>query len=48
MRPDQVKLIAKRLSVTEQDVVDMNRWPGGDASLNDPLREESDSTEWQD
>ena len=25
LRPDQVKLIAKRLGVTEQDVVDMNR-----------------------
>src|SRR5712672_1323279 len=25
MRPDQVKVIAKRLGVTEQDVVDMNR-----------------------
>ena len=25
MHPDQVKLIAKRLGVTEQDVVDMNR-----------------------
>ena len=25
MRPDQVKLIAKRLGVTEQDVIDMNR-----------------------
>jgi len=48
MRPDQVKLIAKRLGVTEQDVVDMNRRLGGDASLNDPIREESDSTEWQD
>jgi RNA polymerase sigma-32 factor len=48
MRPDQVKLIAKRLGVTEQDVVDMNRRLGGDASLNDPTREESDSTEWQD
>src|SRR5579884_3911304 len=33
MRPDQVKLIAKRLGVTEQDVVDMNRRLGGDASL---------------
>ena len=32
--PDQVKLIAKRLGVTEQDVVDMNRRLGGDASLN--------------
>ena len=25
LRPDQVKLISKRLGVTEQDVVDMNR-----------------------
>src|SRR6516162_7701357 len=48
MRPDQVKLIAKRLGVTEQDVVDMNRRLGGDASLNDPIREESDSGEWMD
>jgi RNA polymerase sigma factor (sigma-70 family) len=30
LRPDQVKLIAKRLGVTEQDVVDMNRRLGGD------------------
>src|ERR1700756_5119446 len=29
LRPDQVKLIAKRLGVTEQDVVDMNRPLGG-------------------
>src|SRR6266568_1790637 len=43
MRPDQVKLIAKRLGVTEQDVVDMNRRLGGDASLNAPIREESDN-----
>jgi RNA polymerase sigma-32 factor len=48
MRPDQVKLIAKRLGVTDQDVVDMNRRLGGDVSLNDPIHEESDSTEWQD
>ena len=34
LRPDQVKLIAKRLGVTEQDVVDMNRRLGGDVSLN--------------
>src|SRR3974377_622088 len=32
MRPDQVKLIAKRLGVTEQDVIDMNRRPGGGGS----------------
>ena len=48
MRPDQVKLIAERLSVTEQDVVDMNRRLSGDASLNDPLHEDSGSAEWQD
>src|ERR671912_2521486 len=34
LRPDQVKHIATKLGVTEQDVVDMNRRLGGDASLN--------------
>src|SRR5215472_13678490 len=48
MRPDQVKLIAKQLSVTEQDVVNMNRRLGGDVSLNDTIREDRDSAEWQD
>jgi RNA polymerase sigma-32 factor len=48
LKPDQVKLIAKRLGVTEQDVVDMNRRLGGDVSLNAPIREEGDSGEWQD
>jgi RNA polymerase sigma-32 factor len=48
MRPDQVNLIAKRLGVTERAVIDMNRRLGGDASLNDPIREDSDSAEWQD
>jgi RNA polymerase sigma-32 factor len=48
MRPDQVKLIAKRFGVTEQDVIDMNRRLGGDASLNAPIREDGDSGEWQD
>jgi RNA polymerase sigma-32 factor len=48
LRPDQVKLIAKRLGVTEQDVIDMNRRLGGDVSLNSPIREEGDSGEWQD
>jgi RNA polymerase sigma-32 factor len=48
MRPDQVKLIAKRLGVTEQDVIDMNRRLGGDASLNAPILEDGDSGEWQD
>jgi RNA polymerase sigma-32 factor len=48
LRPEQVKLIAKRLGVTEQDVIDMNRRLGGDASLNTPIREEGDAGEWQD
>src|ERR1700732_4920656 len=30
MRPDQVKLIAKRLGVTEQGVIDMHRRAGGE------------------
>jgi RNA polymerase sigma-32 factor len=47
LRPDQVKLIAQRLGVTEQDVVNMNRRLGGDASLNAPIREDGDSGEWQ-
>src|SRR5216684_829401 len=48
MRPDQVKTIARRLGVTEQDVIDMNRRLGGDASLNAPIREDGDFGEWQD
>ncbi len=48
LRPDQVKLIAQRLGVTEQDVIDMNRRLGGDASLNAPIRDDGDSGEWQD
>ena len=48
MRPDQVKLIARRLGVTERAVIDMNRRLGGDASLNDTIREGRDSAEWQD
>jgi RNA polymerase sigma-32 factor len=48
LRPDQVKVIAKRLGVGEQDVVDMNRRLGGDMSLNAPIRQDGDSGEWQD
>jgi RNA polymerase sigma-32 factor len=48
LRPDQVKLIAKRLGVTEQDVVEMNRRLGGDVSLNAQMRDDADSGEWQD
>jgi len=48
LRPDQVKLIAQRLSVTEQDVVDMNRRLGGDVSLNAPIGDDGNSGQWQD
>ncbi len=48
LHPDQVKIIAKRLGVSETDVIEMNRRLGGDASLNAPLREDGDSGEWQD
>jgi RNA polymerase sigma-32 factor len=48
LQPDQVKLIAKRLGVSEQELVDMNRRLGGDVSLNAPIREDSNSGEWQD
>src|SRR5262245_25418957 len=47
MHPDQVKLIAQRLGVAEQDVVDMNRRLGGDVSLNRQIRD-GDSDEWRD
>jgi RNA polymerase sigma-32 factor len=48
LRPDQVKQIATRLGVTEQEVVEMNRRLGGDASLNSPIRNDMESGEWQD
>ena len=48
LHPDQVKLIAQRLGVTEQDVVEMNRRLGGDVSLNAQMRDDADSDEWQD
>src|SRR6266571_4722828 len=46
--PDQVQIIATRLGVTEQNVIEMNRRLGGDVSLNAPIREDGDSGEWQD
>src|SRR6516225_9725584 len=48
MRPDQVKIIARRIGVTATDVIYMNRRLGGDASLNATIREDGDSGEWQD
>src|SRR5688572_6680749 len=49
LRPDQVKAIATKLNVSEEEVVSMNRRLSGDASLNAPIRaSEGDSGEWQD
>jgi RNA polymerase sigma-32 factor len=48
LRPDQVKQIATKLGVPEEDVVNMNRrLASPDHSLNAPLRAESEG-EWQD
>ena len=47
LRPEHVESIATKLGVTHQDVIDMNRRLGGDASLNAPLRADGES-EWQD
>ncbi|TVR97245.1 MAG: RNA polymerase sigma factor RpoH [Rhodospirillales bacterium] len=48
LHPENVTEIATRLKVPEAEVVSMNRrLAGSDASLNAPLRDESES-EWQD
>jgi RNA polymerase sigma-32 factor len=48
LKPDQLKQIATRLGVTEKEVIDMNRRLSGDASLNSPIRTDTESAEWQD
>ena len=48
LNPENVAKIAKKLGVSEDDVVSMNRRLGGDASLNAPIRAEAESGEWQD
>ncbi len=48
LTPDHVEEIARRLGVSEDEVVNMNRrLTAQDSSLNAPLREDSES-EWQD
>ncbi|MEH6676305.1 RNA polymerase sigma factor RpoH [Phenylobacterium sp.] len=48
MHPDQVHQIATKLGVLDEEVISMNRrLSGPDASLNAPLRSDSES-EWQD
>jgi RNA polymerase sigma-32 factor len=49
LKPEQVKKIATTLGVPEDDVISMNRRLGGDASLNAPVRADTDGGgEWQD
>ncbi|WP_295897812.1 RNA polymerase sigma factor RpoH [uncultured Bartonella sp.] len=49
LNPEQVREIATRLNVSEDDVVSMNRRLSGDTSLNAPIRaSEGESGEWQD
>jgi RNA polymerase sigma-32 factor len=48
LRPEQVRQIATKLGVLDEEVVSMNRrLAGPDSSLNAPLRSDSES-EWQD
>ena len=48
LRPEQVSSIATKLGVLDAEVISMNRrLAGGDASLNSPMRADSES-EWQD
>jgi RNA polymerase sigma-32 factor len=49
LKPDQVKEIATKLKVSEDEVVSMNRRLSGDASLNAPIKAgEGESGQWQD
>ena len=48
LHPDHVKTIARKLGVSETDVVSMNRRLGGDSSLNAPVRADTEAGEWQD
>ncbi len=48
LKPEHVKSIAKKLGVTEEDVVSMNCRLGGDLSLNAPVKADSEAAEWQD
>jgi RNA polymerase sigma-32 factor len=48
LHPEHVRQIATKLGVLDEEVISMNRrLSGGDASLNAPLRSDSES-EWQD
>ncbi len=50
LRPENVKIIASQLNVTEKEVISMNRrMGGGDASLNAQVKTDGEgAAEWQD
>jgi RNA polymerase sigma-32 factor len=48
LKPEHVQAISKKLGVTEDEVISMNRRLGGDASLNAPVRADMEAGEWQD
>ncbi len=49
MHPDQVRQIATKLGVQDEEVISMNRrLSGPDASLNAPMRSDTEGQEWQD
>ena len=48
LKPENVKKIATKLGVTEEEVISMNRRLSGDASLNAPIRADAEIGEWQD
>jgi len=48
LRPDQVELIASKLGVAKQDVIDMNRRLSGDISLNAPISHDGEGPDRQD
>jgi RNA polymerase sigma-32 factor len=48
LRPDHARLIAGLLGVSEQELVEMNRRLAGDTSLNAPIGNDGDASEWQD
>jgi RNA polymerase sigma-32 factor len=47
LKPENVEKIAKRLGVSEEEVINMNRRLGGDSSLNAPIKSDAGTAEWQ-
>ncbi len=48
IHPEQIKQIANQLNVSEDEVISMNARLSGDASLNAPMKNDEESSEWQD